>query len=605
MAAQAQPAPVPENNNPRARFPDAQRLLSFIEAARVSPTSPLNHIRAFYTLAEQQTAGPWWKQTHSLGSRKALDRRPLNPLGEAVRTYHPHLMGETLVPIVEPSGLGDRGSAKLLEYRLRQWAEDAKYAVEDEKRVIDSILALGITYISRRDGGVAVATENGTLDMGQPSVQRISPKRMVVDPTPGLDSWDNASAIGHWMPVDRQSLLAAGIGRAELLNSIPNVWENQEETRDIMGDQGSEDEHLADTILLWELCFRWQGRLFCCTLPPVQGMNEFVVEPYELVNEPEGSRYVVTALNSLPDHLDPISPAMVIMDSHLAQAAIVAKLVEQIEELERKYVGEQGTQDTILRLKERGGDAFLIAKGKIQEFIKGGMVKEALEAFAFLQGIGKQVGPNTDLLGGRDDPSDTATGSSILAGNGAFAMGFWARKINESRTKELRRVAALLLQGGDQRTFMMETPAGPKPLIWDAENLDISYDQYRFRVKPTSGAGAMDPRMKLRSLFEMGTMLPGFMQFFCGMLQAEPQKVLRIVSDLSGMSELDEMLPTGDMQGLQQMLFQMLAQGGYARPAMGGGVSGGMGGAAQLPHGPQTKVGQMNSDIATRQAPAA
>lgn len=594
-ADQAQPA---RRENPRAKFPTAERLLRFIKAARDSQHSPIRHLKAFYAKAESETAGPWWKECHEPASRDATQRQPINPLGEAVRTYHPHLIGDGLAIVTEPSGLGDRGSAKMLEYRMRQWADDAGYQSQDERSVLDSILACSFMYVSRREGGQAIATEEGTLDMGQPTVQRISCENMVV--TPNMEMWDLASEIGHFFPVDRQALLDAGIGNRDLIESLPNIWEQLEETKGTLryqGGAGDEDQYLDDKIGLWEFCFMHAGRRWCCTLPPINGGSGFVVDPYPIDDgEPEGSRYVVTQLNFLPNHPMPISPAMVLMDSHLGKRAVVAKLYKQAEDLQRKYVVAPGSQDMVMRLKDSGGDDYVFGDpDKIKEFIQGGMLKELVEVYAFLETLGQKVGPNLDLMGGRDDPSKSATVGSILAGNGAVAMGYWKRKIDEGRTKVLRRVAAMLLQGGDQRTFMFSAANGQQiPVQWDAANLDISYDQYRYKVKPTSNLDGMDARAKLRSLVEVITVLPQAMQVLCGLLGAEPQKVLRVISDLSAMPQLDEMLPSGDMQGIQQQLFQMLAQNGQAKPVSAAAP---MGAAPQLPQGPQTKVGQMNSDV--------
>lgn len=615
LAAPSQPNRPVRPLSPKAAFPTAKRLLSFIRAARISPTSITRHLANFYQMAEKETAGPWWKETYTLGTRDANHRKPVNYMGEMVRTYHPHLMGDALLPVVEPSGLGDRGSAKMLEYRLRQWSDDAAYAVEDERTILDALLAVGVMYVCRREGGVAIATEEGTLDLGQPCVQRVSIENMVIDPN--AQTWEGASAIGHWIEVDRQSLLAAGIGndteeREAMLNNIPNVWESMEETKGLErkdGGPGDEDQYLDDKILLWEMCFSYGGRRFCCTLPPVNGTDMAVVDPYEIGHqEPEGSRYVVTALNSLPNSLMPISPAMVMMDAHLSKGAVVAKLVKQIEDLQRKYVVKSGAQDMVMRLKETGGDEYVIGDpDKIKEFIRGGMLKELVEAQAFLETLGQKVGPNMDLAGGKDDPSHSATVGSILAGQAAVILGYWKKKIDDGRTQVLRRVAAMLLQGGDQRTFMFNTNRGQQvPLVWDAATLDISYDQYKYKVRATSSNAGMDARAKLRSLFEIMSVLPGMIQLVAGM-GSDPQKLLRVVADLAGMPELDEILPTGDLMGIHQQLMAMLAQGGQATPGGQGGGAKPVAGASllpapgPLPGGPSllTPAAQLNSDRAS------
>ena len=599
----------------RGQFPTAGRCIRFIDSAFHSAESPLAQLRAFYRLALDETAGPWWKTTHNLGTRKITATRPLNPLGEMVRTYFPHLTGESIVPVCEPEGLGDRGSAKIMEYRLRQWCDDANYRHEDESVIMDAMLAVGVMYVYRNVGGQAIADENSTLDMGQPGVKRISIENMVVDPN--AEDWDLASGIGHWYLADRSSMLEAGIADEELLNKLPNAWENLEELQGSTRDRKyTQDEyaHLQDTVLLWEFCFRHRGRRFCCTMPPIRGQEFFLIEPYEIPSdgplaEPEGSRYVVTGLNRMPGSLIPVSPAMVMMDAHLAKSAVMAKLVHQIETCERQYVIKQGMQQTVMALKEGSPDGYVFGDPlNIKEMITGGMVKELAEGYALLESLGIQVGPNVQLAGGQDDPGKTATASSILAGNAAVVLGEWKRTIEDRRTMTLRRVAAMLLQGQDQQEFGIQLPTGDTiPIIWDASTLDMSYDQYRYRIRPSGGSTGMDARAKLRSLFEIAQVLPPFLQFFSGMMGADPQRVMRVVSDLSGMEELDEILPSADWQGIQMKIMGMLAQGGQAKPAGGGGQQpgvGGMGMGGQLQNaGPGSRVASLNSDNA-RAVPA-
>lgn len=557
----------------RAKFPDAARLLRFIDAARQSKHSPIYHLTRFYKLAEEEVAGPWWKKHHDMGSRDASVRRPINPLGEMVRTYHPHLIGDQILPVVEPSGLGSRSSAKMLEYRLRQWVDDAAFDQHDERCVLDSLLCCGAYYVFRREGGMQVATEEGTLDQGQPGVIRVAVPHMVIDPN--ADQWDTASGIGHWVEVDRQAMLAQGIGDEKLLMQIPNIWENLDETKldnRREGGPGDTDQYIDDRILLWEFTFSNMGKRYRCMLPPTKGADGFVVLPFPLDKEPEGSPYVVTALNSMPSSLMPVSPAMGKMDEHLARVGIYAKIMKQIEDLERKYVVKPGAQDMVMRIKDKHADSFITGDpAAIGEFIVGGMLKELVEAQGFLQAEGQNTGPNIQLAGGQSQPGTTATSNSILAGNAAVVMGKWKQSVDDGRTKVLRRVAAMLLDGGDVQTFPFTASSGQVyPLTWDANTLDISYDQYRYKIKPSSSTSGMDGRAKLRSLFEILTALPAVLQVLVGMLHADPAKVMRVISDMAEQPALDELLPSADSQQIQTQILAYLTQQGQAKPGQAG-----------------------------------
>ncbi len=459
--------------------------------------------------------------------------------------------------------------------------------------MIDSLLCCGVYYVYTREWGMMVATEDGTLDLGQPGVGRVPVPHMVVDPN--AEQWDLAAGIGHWIDVDRQAMLAHGIGDERLLMQIPNIWDNLEETQLDQRHEGGAcdtDQYIDDRILLWEFTYTNMGKRYRCMLPPVQGADGFVVPPYPLEKEPEGSPYIVTALNSMPSSLMPVSPAMGKMDEHLSRVGIYAKIMKQIEDLERKYVVKPGAQDMVMRIKDKNADNFITGDpANIKEFIVGGMLKELVEAQGFLQQEGLQTGPNIQLAGGQTEAGSTATSNSILAGNAAVVMGQWKRKVDEGRTKVLRRVSAMLLKGGDVQTFPFVASSGQVyPLTWDANTLDISYDQYRYKIKPSSTTSGMDSRSKLRSLFEILTALPAVMQTMVGMLHADPAKVLRVISDLAELPMLDEMLPTADGQAIQSAILAQLQQAGKASPVGGGPQAA----------GPANRQAQMQSDQSQR-----
>lgn len=559
----------------RAAFPTAARLLRFINASIKSKHSPIWHLSRFYKIAEEQVAGPHWQRTHEAGARHASARRPINPLGEMVRTYHPHLIGERVTPTTEPSGLGTRSGAKMLEYSLRQWVQASGFAETRSRVILDSLLAAGFYYVFRREGGMMIATERDEeLDMGQPDCTWVSVQRMCVDPN--AEVWRKPAGIGHWVELDRQSMLDKKVGNEKLLMQLPNIWEDLQERRNENRTEGrgagDPDQYLGDPVLAWEFNFTHLGRPFACMLPPTQGAEGFIIDPYPLDNEPDGSRYIPVMLDGMPSSLMPVSPCMSKMDEHLARVGVYAKIMKQIEDLERKYVVKPGAQDMVMRLKDKNADSFITGDpAAIGEFVVGGMLKELVEAQAYLQQQGQQTGPNIELAGGRQEPGKTATSNSILAGNAAVGMGKWRRAVEDADEAVLKRVAALRVQSGETQTFPFTASSGQVyPLTWTADPKNISYQEYRFKIKSYSSAAGMDQRTKLMSMFQILTALPAVLQTLCGMLGADPAKVLRVVSDMSELHELDEMLPSADSQQIQTLILQNLQAAGQAKPgAMG------------------------------------
>lgn len=581
-------------DNSRASFPTAARLLRFIRAATEDFRSPVVQMASFVEKAHREIGGPWWAGKASVRSSKAKALEPYSMLGEMVRTYLPHLMGDAIMPVVEPSGLGTRGEAKMMQLRLRRWVDDTGYQDVDEGVVMDALCGVGVQYVSLNAGGPMFSDGSESIDAGTPVVSRVPVSRLVV--SPDADALHLAPEVGHWIEVDRGAMLEAGVGDPSVLERIPNVW--QESAASSGRSKGrkvdSEDVHLRDTIRLWELCFRWRNRWFCCTLPPENGIDGFVVPPYELDGEPEGSRYVFTQLGGLPDSPIPVSPAMVLMDAHMQMRTVMAKLMEQIDDLRREYVVKSGAQQMVLRMMQGTPEGVTVGDpSAISEFVFGGMVKDLVEARAMLEAVGDRIGPNVRMSAGAEDPSNTATGTSVLAGNAGVVLGYSRKKIDAGRTAVMRRVASMLSRSYERMEF--EVPLGPgmsMPVVWEPAAMRLSYDQLKYRIKPSSNVSGMDARARLRSMAELFQTIPGMVQIVMG-LGGDPAKVIRVLSDLSESPELDEILPTPDFASIQMQVLASLGQSGKLGSAGG-----------QLPaSGPMTQSAQLQSD-ASRAIPA-
>jgi len=573
----------------------AGRLIE--HARRCFTHKRLRHAREFYAMAQREMAGPWFEACPSLTSRAWDAWRPVNSLGQACRTYLPHILGEKIEPVLSPGALGVRGHVKLLEMRLNRWIADSGYLAEDEAGIIDSMLCMGIWYVARRDGGVAMAVDNTTLDMGEPMAKRIDIGQFVFDPR--CMRIDESPIVGHRYDVDREAMYAAQIGDPNVLAKVPNVWERVGDEESGRGEGSDErdgaadpEDYLDDRIALWDLCFVRGGRRFCCTVGSLHDNGAgFVIEPYEIVDEPEGWRYVTLGLDTVPGRHLPSSPAMAMMDYHLSRDRVLAKMMTEIEEIGRDLVVDKSQSKLAMQIQkpnQTGRSRTLYGDpSKIKELVRGGATKPTLEAFGLLTELGKETGPNVDVLGGQEGKaSESATSASIRAGNGAVIVGRWKAKANEARANIMRRVTAMLLQSGDRLAMPMELPGGEVPVIWDAAELsrDISYDQFQYKIRVSNGAAGMDQRAKLRTLVELFTMaIPQAVQT-AAMLGADPAKVMRVIADESGFAELDEMLPTMDSAQVKQAAAAMLQRAGVVQTGAGAGM------------GPTTMVGQLNAD---------
>lgn len=562
-----------------------ERLLRFITAAWETPWQ--RSLREFYVSALNEISRPY---AAGEGADPAtLDwksRRPINRLLEMVRSYTPHLLGTGIDPIVEPAGAGGRGEAALLQARLRRWVDDAGYGAEDEQATVDALIGVGCVYVGVLDEFMSLVYEaRDTVDHGDPIAVRVGIDCMVLDPA--AKSLDKCRSAGHLVSVDRDALRRVEGVNTDAVGRLSPAFEAAEEYR--MGMPGEKDAYLDDRVILWVLHYHDRGVLHRCVLPlESSGVSEFIIPPTP-VDGPEGLPYVFTRLDRLPGRPTPISPAMAMMDAHHAQAMVAAKMLSQIEELRRKYVVDPAGKRMMAELldKQREGSYVFGNPALFKETVTGGLTEEIIGAYAWLESLGKQVGPNTDLAGGRDDPSTTATGTSILAGNATVALRRWSTLVQAARSMVLRRVAATLTRNPTPSTVPYEVAGTTVELAWNPAEQDLSYDQFKYRIRPSGSGAVMDGREKMRSIFEILTAVGPVLQTVA-MLGGDPAKALGVIGDLSEMGELAEMIPTPDGDQLRQSLAMIAAtQGARGVPTHAG-----------MSAGPANRTGIMRSDRA-------
>ncbi len=570
-------APAIDEASPEAKpvvsAGDVSRLIK-----RAYEHTDLRRFRDFYDFASKEIAGPYTEQSRP--SDDIDGRRPVNALAEMVHTYLPHLMGKELLPRVDTKGIGSAGIAQVVQARLRRWADDADYQDHDEAGILDSLVQAGIWYVGRRTGFDGISVQDTTVDEGQPFVVRVDPRAFLYDAT--APTFRAAQWMGDLVEVDRQALLDEGIGEPDVLEACKPIWETSEAIAQYAGfKEQDKDLYLQDRILLWRFYFRHQGKIYKCVIPPEQGgPARFVIAPFpveEMEPQPEGWPYVMCALDKTPHKCLTTTPAKALMDMHLAKRDLAAKALRQISEHRRRW----GTDAANMRRAEDALDPLnddnvvQIDPEKLKEMEVGGLSEETINGYAWLEQVSKTIGPSVDLAGGAADPSDTATGSSILAGNAAIKLGKWGRAVTKARRAILRRVSSMLLATEDGMELTIDTPAGPLPIVWNPRLIDQSYDQFLYDITPTGAGEAMDPAMKLQRFIGVLQALPGVVQTAV-MFGQDPAKAVRMVADIGQMPELDDFVPTMDSAQVKMAMVQMAMQGGAvgAQGAAPGGKPG-------------------------------
>lgn len=581
------------------KLPNANKLLQAAKAAYDTPEA--QHLRAFDTFSRRQCDGRWRSSMAQVITDEVETLEPENALREAVRTYITHLIGEEIAPEITPLAMGDHGQAILREYRMKRLLADMDYSSEREAAIIDAMHTIGILYFGIKAGQTLMRIGDSTIDPGQAFEARIPLSAFVYDPNVTL--WRRKSYMGHAYSACVDAMLEAGIGNEKVISQIPRLWETDKYGgKAILPatlQSAKQEQFIEDEIALWDFTFKHRGRRYRCVLPPFDGVNEFVVAPFEDM-EPEIGPYNILELNPSNGDGVCVSPAMALMDAHLVGKAMASRLAWEGLNTRRKVVAEQGDQAFAMKLLDANDpEGVIFANGQtVKEVTIGGMVKELLEAYGVMKTMRQTIGPNVELAGGQDDPSDSATGTSILAGNAGMAFGDMRKRIARWDGGNLERVSwSLDSEEGFEQQYDVPLPNGETvPIVWSGDTRDTSYNQFRYSTKPSTES-SMDPRAQLRSLIEIMGVLPQFLQSV-QLMGGDMRAAIDAVAHTAQNPHLSRILPTQSAQLIQQQLATGLAMQAQ-KMQMGGGSPGGY---APQRSGAAGQMDQRQSDYALTRA---
>lgn len=558
---------LPVEELPQA--PTADELMDVLEAA--DEAQETKALREFDRLARRQYAGPWHStSSEDQSSLLKIDRpwynlEPYSEIREVIRTYQAHLFGQHVDPMLDPTFGSDQASTKMRELRLSRMLDDIGFDQIDNAVVLDAMFSRGCYYIGPANSLTRLAIPERGPEPGEPVVFRVGVGDLTPDP--------NASTYLDWAYVSHRFVVPRGI----LLDTVDDAkaWQAIEQLQAVHEDTTSikdsslpigsrspkEDEFLEDYIALRECCFRYKGRKYCCVVPGnVRDGGSYIVEPYPIDDELEGHRYEVLDLNEVPGSNVPLSPAMAVMEIHLAKVRSMARMVRQMWNYRRGVVYGAGAADAVGKLQDPHNEdsAFEGDAKDVAEIGLGGIADELMRGWALLDSVGQKIGPNLGFAGGKSDPSNSATAASLLAGNASQVIGYWKQRVDTARANVLRRLSAMLDSSGDEMVLPMQLPDGQTvAMVWDYQSQDVSYDQFVYKVRPYR-TDSMDPRMRARSIIEAMQIVGPFLTTVA-QLGGNVQMAMSVLADATGTPELLNIFPTGGTEQLRMRVMQMLA----------------------------------------------
>lgn len=507
--------------------------------------------------------------------------QPDSPLGEMARTYLAHLTADGFSPKAEARPGQDQIPAQILSARMQAIADDTDMEQRCCEMVLDAILGFGCARVRlmRPDMPQPFGTQRYKPD--QPYLSRVSVDNFIIDPTCEGDM-HRAQYVADRYLVDRTALLdIAAPETHDWILSLPAIYETNRCTY----GQEERDLYTTDLIELIDVEIQHGGRRYCAIMPHyADGGDAFLVEPYEHFGPAHESMYVPLALMFASGSLQPVSPASVLMDAHIAAAALASRAVEEGWTSRRKVIYGADAKGTIVQMMDRRSDLAIQGNpASMSEVTMGGMTQQVMEAYGFATALVNRFGPSVMQAKGVNSGADTATGDTIKAGNANIVFGAWRARRDRAFSALVSRIAwytnALPKQPLE---IPIPLPTGESVTILDPATMTVGDDlasQGLVYKAVTSSKTPMDPRMRQRSIVELlGQIIPFVQQV--AMTGGDPAGAINALADAWEWPELSKIFPTSNAAALGDAVRQLAQQG--QRPNLG----------------PESRQGQMQSDYA-------
>jgi len=508
--------------------------------------------------------------------------QPDSPLGEMARTYLAHLTADGFTPKAEPRPGQDHLPAQILSARMQVIAEDTGMEERACEFILDAILGVGIQRMRLMDPTMPQPFGSQRYKPGQPYLARVPVDNWIPDPLCGGDL-HRAQYVADRYLVDRTMLLEMSpVETRDWIAKLPAFWQ----TDRCQGVDRSDELFTTDLIELIDIEIQHMGKRYCATMPHYDDNHDgFLIEPYEHFGPEQDSMYVPLALMFSPGSLQPVSPASVLMDAHIAAAALASRAVEEGWTARRKLLYSQEAKQTIAHIMDRRTDMAIPGNpGSVNEITMGGMTEPVVQAYGFATALVNRFGPSVLQAKGVNSGADTATGDTIKAGNANIVFGSWRARRDKALSDVVARVAWYVNALPKQPLQIpIPLPNGQSVVILDDASMTVGEDlasQSLVYKAVTSSKTPMDPRMRQRSISELlGQIIP-FVQNVVA-TGGDPAGAINALADAWEWPELAKIYPTQDAAAFGQAV-QQLAQ--------------------QQSKGADTRQGQMQSDYAPAMA---
>ena len=519
-------------------------------------------VRDNYAATVAALAGPYHGASHradGMGGKQIL-----NVLGTMCDTYLPNLLGHEFRIKCNPTVGGLSGHALMRSLRLTQMAQEMGLAQQDQRVVMDALLAgEGIWRVGLKAGSDLIRADGEIHDPGEPFAVCVPPGQFTRDPLARHHS--EARFAGDRFLADRETLLEYGIGDPDVvmrIQSITDHGEQRDPTSPTAQGLVSADDVISDDLIeLWYLTL-WDGtRRLECLVPDLTAFDKFLIEPQEYQGPEEGPYEFVNLYNH-PTHATGISLAQRLLDLHYSIAEISARAVSHILKTKRNmvYDGERG-QETAMAITEALDDEPIQGDpNSVAEKVTGGLIDQFQRGLDVAMSMADNAGASLLQSSGRKGVADTATEASIIAGKAQGIMAMIRGPVEQARKNVVKRMS-WYEDTAPARAQIYGVEAQPGVLtdvLYDPATREGTFSQFAYDVvvyTPTT----MDESTKLARLAQLVSVMPQFIMFVA-QLGGDIQAALSLFT--ADFPELNDVFPNPVAMMMAQ---EMMARAGQAQ----------------------------------------
>jgi hypothetical protein len=492
----------------------------------------LGKLRKWHARARMEWLGDWYGSGWHTNSQNdpwetAVIRKPINVMQETMALYMAQIAPMKIETAVTPRMWDMRGLARAWELRMDHTLKEMDFAVTNRLVVMDALSSVGFYHVGVAQGHDVLQMDSDTIDFGQPFVKRIDLDDVIWDVK--ARDWRTIRYMAYRYRVDKQWAMESEQLDPDKVAKVPAEHEKDDRERGAGESIRNTDRHMDDDICpqisLWDVLVFKGDTVLRGTLRDLDGSDGWLEEPTEFdgphlakrYEGPEGCPIVRLAFQDVPNVTVPLSPAMRIMEQHLAAASVGSKIVRDMLERKTTNFASPANREVVDEMRESNhGDTIITPNPKdVNSIQTGGIDASDVAAFEWLRGQVNNTTPNLQQSAGAKGTSDTATEAAILQQQ-AQGMLQDMRGVVTLAVGEVVRQVAWWMDSIDKAKAQVgmappevyaDAESGGAELTIDPSAREADAMEYAFSIKPITGPVG-DPRIDAQQFNEAMSIIP-------------------------------------------------------------------------------------------------